>query len=621
MLLHLAFLFLRSVASSQNSLEVVYLGDCTWPTTEVTAELFSYAGTVSCLGSPPSPVGHTVTADHALIIDRDLVISEPLTNEVLFDGKRMRSFNSGALLVKKGHFLKSGQSLNDIAQTTNKSDYAAEVEAPVHDITKGFRATVFGSYCSALNALPHGSHPWSYCNSTEAQLLQKFFEPTRQHLWSGWNANPEHLQTLLEKFGVESANTVVTVTSSDVPISLQCHGENLLVVQPGSSHTMRTPMKKCFLQTRKFPDMKCPIKTLTMATNVDLKLDGEKLHVKQWDSLSGDTVLEKTCGSFRRIKAASKSCENTNSPVVKCYYSDDRWTSYHESRTSEFFPRWSKDGYKLVEIPQKLWQELNSYWKNNRMTKNSKFSEVRGAMYWMNVEARKRWLNKILPNFKPDSYENIDDIVMSMNEEEFAIAYEESDNDNPYITKDGEEMVPCGIACRLPDHLASRLNQFMRDSIKEWVNVTVQDSMVYGVREYQPGAKLQMHTDRFKTHVLSGTIFVGGLEEDDDKWPLQVWNHDGEVRNVAMNSTHNLILYESSTVYHGRPHVFEGNAYAGVYAHYKPDYWEDDVSEAYEDYMQTWEFVDADHLQRLREIIKSPKADPAQSYLLHNSEL
>ena len=57
------------------------------------------------------------------------------------------------------------------------------------------------------------------------------------------------------------------------------------------------------------------------------------------------------------------------------------------------------------------------------------------------------------------------------------------------------------------------------------------------------------------------------------QWPLTVWLDQLE-RNIAMNATHNIVLYESTTTQHGRPYTFIGDAYAGLYLHFRPPQWQ-----------------------------------------------
>ncbi len=64
-------------------------------------------------------------------------------------------------------------------------------------------------------------------------------------------------------------------------------------------------------------------------------------------------------------------------------------------------------------------------------------------------------------------------------------------------------------------------------------------------------------------------------QDVDEPWPIEVYAHDGTAYNVTM-APGDMVLYESSTVLHGRPVPLKGRSYVSrlhcttyaYYAHY-----------------------------------------------------
>ena len=60
------------------------------------------------------------------------------------------------------------------------------------------------------------------------------------------------------------------------------------------------------------------------------------------------------------------------------------------------------------------------------------------------------------------------------------------------------------------------------------------------------------------------------MDQDvDEPWPVEVYSHDGQAHNVTMMPG-DMVLYESHTVLHGRPHPLKGRFYANVFVHFIP---------------------------------------------------
>lgn len=59
-----------------------------------------------------------------------------------------------------------------------------------------------------------------------------------------------------------------------------------------------------------------------------------------------------------------------------------------------------------------------------------------------------------------------------------------------------------------------------------------------------------------------------------NRWPLEVYGHDGLAHNVTMEPG-DMVLYESHSVIHGRPFPLKGRFFANIFIHFEPDYEED----------------------------------------------
>ncbi len=55
----------------------------------------------------------------------------------------------------------------------------------------------------------------------------------------------------------------------------------------------------------------------------------------------------------------------------------------------------------------------------------------------------------------------------------------------------------------------------------------------------------------------------------DEPWPIEVYDHQGKAYNVTMKPG-DMVLYESSTVLHGRPFPMKGRFYANIFVHFEP---------------------------------------------------
>jgi len=123
-----------------------------------------------------------------------------------------------------------------------------------------------------------------------------------------------------------------------------------------------------------------------------------------------------------------------------------------------------------------------------------------------------------------------------------------------------------------PD-LTSKVLHGLLPYVEAWSGVAVEPATAYGFRLYQNQSTLLRHVDRTQTHVLS---FILHIDSSDDAapWPLVIEGFDGRTYQVILTPG-DMLFYESSKCFHGRPQPFNGSWYTSVFVHYYPVHWQE----------------------------------------------
>ena len=108
---------------------------------------------------------------------------------------------------------------------------------------------------------------------------------------------------------------------------------------------------------------------------------------------------------------------------------------------------------------------------------------------------------------------------------------------------------------------------------EEWAGMPLIASQAYGFRLYQNNTRLMMHCDRLKTHVISFILHIDS-SNDAEPWPLFIEDFYGVTHEVVLTPG-DILFYESSKCYHGRPKPFHGSWYTSIFSHYYPLDWKD----------------------------------------------
>lgn len=124
----------------------------------------------------------------------------------------------------------------------------------------------------------------------------------------------------------------------------------------------------------------------------------------------------------------------------------------------------------------------------------------------------------------------------------------------------------------LDDELKYRLLNELKPIHEAWTNTTLLGNNAYGLRVYRNESNLNMHVDQKETHIISSILHVDH-DPNGDPWPIVIEDFQGNLNEVHLESG-DMLLYESSKCYHGRPKKFNGRWYSSVFIHYYPYDWD-----------------------------------------------
>mmetsp|Transcript_4488 Transcript_4488/g.8617 ORF Transcript_4488/g.8617 Transcript_4488/m.8617 type:complete len:344 (-) Transcript_4488:14849-15880(-) len=105
---------------------------------------------------------------------------------------------------------------------------------------------------------------------------------------------------------------------------------------------------------------------------------------------------------------------------------------------------------------------------------------------------------------------------------------------------------------------------------EKWAGVELEGAIAYGLRLYQNTSRLLMHVDKANTHVISCILHIDH-SEDSEPWPIIIEDFQGNTNEVILEAG-DMLFYESSKCFHGRPHTFKGSWYSSIFVHYYPKY-------------------------------------------------
>ena len=119
----------------------------------------------------------------------------------------------------------------------------------------------------------------------------------------------------------------------------------------------------------------------------------------------------------------------------------------------------------------------------------------------------------------------------------------------------------------LSDDLRREIHDAMKPAMEKWCGKALDPTYVYGIREYNNGAILKLHRDRFDTHIISAIINVAQQVRKD--WPLIIEDNYYR-RHSVMLGPGEVIFYEGARLIHGRPIALDGASFANIFCHFRP---------------------------------------------------
>lgn len=124
------------------------------------------------------------------------------------------------------------------------------------------------------------------------------------------------------------------------------------------------------------------------------------------------------------------------------------------------------------------------------------------------------------------------------------------------------------------EDLTARVLKEVRPLCEAWSQTPLVPYRAYGFRLYQNNSRLFMHTDKTATHIVSAILHID-RSEDAEPWPIVIEDYQGNTNEVLLEPG-DLLFYESSKCWHGRPKRFKGSWYTSVFIHYYPKGWDKD---------------------------------------------
>jgi len=133
---------------------------------------------------------------------------------------------------------------------------------------------------------------------------------------------------------------------------------------------------------------------------------------------------------------------------------------------------------------------------------------------------------------------------------------------------------------RPTEKLDDEMIEFCRWALSEWQTTVKYEDLIhtssYGFRTYKRGSELGNHVDRLSTHVLS-CIFNIRTRKMHTPWYLHVHREDAQYpTNYTKLETNegDVVLYESTTLWHGRPEPLDGEEVVNHFVHFRPIWWD-----------------------------------------------
>ena len=112
----------------------------------------------------------------------------------------------------------------------------------------------------------------------------------------------------------------------------------------------------------------------------------------------------------------------------------------------------------------------------------------------------------------------------------------------------------------------------LKELVSLWAGVEVEQTSMYGLRQYETGARLLSHVDRLPTHAVSLIVNVA-QDNLSQPWPVEVFDHADRLHEITMDPG-DIVYYESAKNLHGRNRPLTckpgGCSFVNLFTHYRP---------------------------------------------------
>ena len=137
-----------------------------------------------------------------------------------------------------------------------------------------------------------------------------------------------------------------------------------------------------------------------------------------------------------------------------------------------------------------------------------------------------------------------------------------------FIVNANKKKMKTSILVDLTSELREEIHDTLKSMMETWCGKVLMPTFVYGIRVYKRGAILKNHQDRLETHIISAIINIDQQVNED--WPLSI--DDNYYRNhQVILKPGEIIFYEGGRLSHGRPTPLNGDSFANIFCHFKPE--------------------------------------------------
>jgi len=128
------------------------------------------------------------------------------------------------------------------------------------------------------------------------------------------------------------------------------------------------------------------------------------------------------------------------------------------------------------------------------------------------------------------------------------------------------------VPVSIPANKRQEMVHQIQTILEEWCQTPLVATSIQGIREFRRNAVVVPSVNQLP-FVVTALVHVGKQgeqeQEEEEKWPLEVIQHDGKRINITTEAG-DMVLLEGASVIYGRPYPLKGRMYSEVYFHFEP---------------------------------------------------